>query len=41
MIFPLSVLFIAFRQGLPKAMHFTLDGKGVSVYNLRPKDKRI
>ena len=41
MIFPLSVLFIAFRQGLPKAMHFTLDGKGGSVYNLRPKDKRL
>ena len=39
MIFPLSVLFIASRQGLPKAMHFTLDGKGASVYNLRTKDK--
>ena len=22
-------------------MHFTLDGKGVSVYTLRPKDKRL
>ena len=39
MIFPLSVLFIAFRQGLPKAMHLALDGKGVSVYTLRPKDE--
>ena len=39
-IFPLSVLFIASRQGVPKAMHFALDGKGVSVYTLRPKDKR-
>ena len=36
--FPLSVLPVPFRQGLPKAMHFTLDEKGVSVYTLRPKD---
>ena len=40
-IFPLSVLFIVSRQGLPKAMHLALDGKGVSVYTLRPKDKRL
>ena len=40
-IFPLSVLFIAFRQGLPKAMHLALDGKGVSVYTSPPKDKRL
>ena len=36
--FPLSVPSVTFRQGLPKAMHFTLDGKGVFVYTLRPKD---
>ena len=36
-IFPLSVLFITFRQGLPKAMHLALDGKGVSVYTLSSK----
>ena len=35
----LSVLYIPFRQGLPKAMHLALDEKGVSVYTLRPKDK--
>ena len=37
----LFVLFIAFRQGLLKAMYLALDGKGVSVYTLRPKDKRL
>ena len=35
---PLSVLSVTFHQGLPKAMYFTLGGKGVSVYTLRPKD---
>ena len=30
-LFPLSVFSVSFRQGLPKAMHFTLDEKGVSV----------
>ena len=35
----LKVSFPPIRQGLPKAMHLALDGKGVFVYTLRPKDK--
>ena len=35
--FHLSVQPVTFRQGLPKAMHFTLDGKGVFVYTLSSK----
>lgn len=37
-VFPLSVRVLSFRQGLPQAMYFTLDGKGVFVY--APPDER-